>query len=630
MSFRELGSTEVAIWCSYSVSVYRLIIQAKSFIMHIRITNYRLPTLCVICGKRVCKIPSNKKRKTETTNEAAKINNHAEAILQASIDGFCVLDIDGKIVEVNPAYCAISGYSKEELVGKHLSVIEANETPEQISEHLHKAIKEGYCRFETQHRSKDGSILYIDVSKQLYDNGKKRFIFAFYRDITEHKKTEEALQLERSKLVAILDSMEDGIYIVDQDENIQYVNPVLKKEFGEPESRKCYEFFHDRKEICPWCKNKDVFAGKTVRWEWYSFKNQKTYDLIDTPLRNPDGSISKLEIFRDITERKKTEEALRESENRYKTLFQGAVEGVLIADIETKKFKLANPAICRMLGYTEKEMKRMHVYDIHPKENLEYVLSEFEAQAQMKKTLAPSIPCLRKDGTTIYVDIKTTKAVIDERECNVGFFTDITEHKRIKTELENYKDKVLNAQKHAYIASMGAIVAHQLNQPLTTINMRLGKALEMLQTKENCSPVVLKNIEKSLSEAKKTASIIREFRQHSKDFALETTGKIAISSIANRIISMLFEKAEKAKMNISARNLEELPEVEINEMALEQIFLIIIQNAIEATDGKGIGLGLDIVQQILISCGGEIRVESVLGKGTTFYVTLPISNNVKS
>jgi len=358
-------------------------------------------------------------------------------------------------------------------------------------------------------------------------------------------------------------------------------------------------------------------------------------------------------------------------------LFQGAVEGVLVADIETKKFKYANPAICRMLGYTEKEMKMMQVHNIHPKENLEYVLSEFEAQARGEKTLAPSIPCLRKDGTIIYADIKTTKAVIDGRECNVGFFTDITEHKRIKTELENYEDKVLNAQKHAYIASMGAIVAHQLNQPLTTINMRLGKALKTLQAKENCYPEVLKSIEKSLSEAKRAASIIREFRQHSKDPALETTGKVNVSSTANKIISMFSEKAEQAKINISARNLEELPDVEINETALEQIFLIITQNAIEASDGrkqhkldifgkfadgnielqfsddccgiapenldkifepffstksdgKGIGLGLDIVQQILISCGGEIRVESQLGKGATFYVTLPISSNANS
>jgi len=122
---------------------------------------------------------------------------------------------------------------------------------------------------------------------------------------------EEALRLERDNLINILRAMQDGVCIVNEQYDIQYANPVLMKDFGPFEGRKCYEYFHDRTEVCPWCKNQAVFAGETVRWEWYSFKNDRTYDLIDTPLRNPDGSISKLEIFRDITERKRAEEEIR-------------------------------------------------------------------------------------------------------------------------------------------------------------------------------------------------------------------------------------------------------------------------------------------------------------------------------
>jgi signal transduction histidine kinase/HAMP domain-containing protein len=122
------------------------------------------------------------------------------------------------------------------------------------------------------------------------------------------------LQQANYNLTNILNSMTDGVYIVNQEHDIIFVNPVLTKDFGPFEGKKCYKYFHDLDEVCTWCKNDDVFAGRTVRWEWYSFKTQKTYDLIDTPLTLPDGSIGKLEIFRDITERKSMEELLRQSQ----------------------------------------------------------------------------------------------------------------------------------------------------------------------------------------------------------------------------------------------------------------------------------------------------------------------------
>ncbi|HLF85639.1 MAG TPA: PAS domain-containing protein, partial [Nitrospiria bacterium] len=125
--------------------------------------------------------------------------------------------------------------------------------------------------------------------------------------VIQSGKTEQALQEERARLINILESMGDGVYISNQTCDIEYINPVIEREFGPINGRRCYEYFHNRDEVCPWCKNQEVFAGKTVRWEWYSAKNNKTYDLLDTPLRNQDGTISKLAILRDITERKYAE-----------------------------------------------------------------------------------------------------------------------------------------------------------------------------------------------------------------------------------------------------------------------------------------------------------------------------------
>jgi len=133
-------------------------------------------------------------------------------------------------------------------------------------------------------------------------------------------------------------------------------------------------------------------------------------------------------------------EALRESEERYRLLFESAAEGIIIVDIQTKEFKYANPAICRMLGYGVEELIGKSVSDIHPKDELEHVISEFEAQARGEKTLASNIPCLKQDGTIIYADINTTRASIDRVECNIGFFRDVTARKQAEEELREYRE----------------------------------------------------------------------------------------------------------------------------------------------------------------------------------------------
>ncbi|MBU8923315.1 MAG: PAS domain S-box protein [Bacteroidales bacterium] len=158
------------------------------------------------------------------------------------------------------------------------------------------------------------------------------------------------LRVESDKLKSIFGAMEDGVYIVNQQYDIEYVNPVLAKEIGAYDGRKCYEYFIDRKEKCPWCKNAEVFAGKTVRWEYYLDKTGKTYDLIDTPLKNSDGSISKLEILRDITDLKRAEESLQVSEEKYRALYDNAPLAYQSLD-ENGRFIDVNPAWLKTLGY---------------------------------------------------------------------------------------------------------------------------------------------------------------------------------------------------------------------------------------------------------------------------------------
>ena len=121
------------------------------------------------------------------------------------------------------------------------------------------------------------------TEKPTYEELEKR-ILELEQSKYDHTQTHKIFLSEKNILRNIFESIEDGVYIVNQKYDVQYVNPVLVKEFGSYEGNKCYRYFHGLDKICPWCKNQDVLAGKTVRWEWYSIKNKKTYDLIDTPI----------------------------------------------------------------------------------------------------------------------------------------------------------------------------------------------------------------------------------------------------------------------------------------------------------------------------------------------------------
>jgi PAS domain S-box-containing protein len=164
-----------------------------------------------------------------------------------------------------------------------------------------------------------------------------------------------------------------------------------------------------------------------------------------TAIRNDDGSIKNwLGLMVDITGHKKAKEALAESEKKYRRLFESSAVGILVAQIEDQKFNYANFTICNMLGYGPEELTRMGVNDIHPQEDLPFVLDEFKALARGEKRLAENIPCLCKDGTKIFVNINSTIMEIDGIECNVGFFQNISERLKSEEALRQSEEKYRN------------------------------------------------------------------------------------------------------------------------------------------------------------------------------------------
>ncbi len=176
-----------------------------------------------------------------------------------------------------------------------------------------------------------------------------------------------------------------------------------------------------------------LLADGEVRWIGHL-----CYHIYDAEGRDLGLRISN----RDITERKQSAQALEEAELRFKAIFNAALDGILVADTQTKMFVMGNSAICDMLGYLPEELIRLGIADIHPAEAFPEVLQQFERQAKGEIRVAPDLPIQRKDGSVFYADISSTSMVLGGRPLLVGVFHDVTKRKQNEEKIRQLNEEL--------------------------------------------------------------------------------------------------------------------------------------------------------------------------------------------
>jgi len=245
--------------------------------------------------------------------------------------------------------------------------------------------------------------------------------------IAERVQADDALRLESENIVSILKSMEDWIYIVNDQYEIEYINPALRKELGPVEGRKCYDYFGNGEDICPWCADQGIFAGKTVHWEWDLSRNNKTYDVVSTPTRNPDGSVSRLSILRDLTALKKAQKALEEREVLYRSLTESVADGVVLVQDEIILF--VNNSFVDMFDFKDPEevvgMEAVQLFDSEFRELFRKVFDPKERDADIGNQLWGM--CITQEGKTIWVSTNRSVISLKSRPAILATMRDITE-----------------------------------------------------------------------------------------------------------------------------------------------------------------------------------------------------------
>lgn len=173
-----------------------------------------------------------------------------------------------------------------------------------------------------------------------------------------------------------------------------------------------------------------------------SINSGEVFRYIVKPLKSTSDFKSYIYDAMDYFNLKTLEKKLRESEERYRVLFESSPDGIAITDIQSKKPVYVNSAFNRMLGYNAEELKKMKLIDLPPDEKKEYVRSELKSQHLGEKALAENLPLQRKDGTIRYVDINSTQITIGGKKYIIDFFRDITKRKKAENGLQKAHDEL--------------------------------------------------------------------------------------------------------------------------------------------------------------------------------------------
>ena len=517
----------------------------------------------------------------------------------------------------------------------------------------------------------------VEVHLRVYP---RDILIATFQDISSRKAAEKALRAANEALEVVYRCSNAAIVSLDRKGCVSFWNPAAEKMFGWTEEEvigKTYPAVPDDKQK----KYYDYFEKKI---DGMAFTDQEVLrqrkdgsrfyvSATSGPLRNEAGEVVGLiSVMIDITNRKKAEEALMQSEERYRSLVENTQDGYFICDAATYEFRFINQRMCDLLGYTQQEAMGLTFWDVVKPDDHPALKSALLRQMKGTETHLPPRVChsLRKQGSEFRAEISTSLVTYEERPGIQGLLRDITEKERLHAKLQQ-------AQRLESVGTLAGGVAHDFNNLLMAIQGNTSLALTKL---ERSHPAFekLKNITTYVQDAASLTKQLLGFARGGK-YEVKATD---LNELINKTTQM-FGRTKK-EITIRIHPQENIWKVAVDRGQIEQVLLNLLVNAWQAmpggghihiqsanvvldtnyakaynvragpyvktsvTDtgigidksvqakifepffttkerGRGTGLGLASAYGIVKNHDGIINVYSERGKGTTFTIYLPSS-----
>ncbi len=232
-------------------------------------------------------------------------------------DGIVTIDLAGNATSWNSGAQRILGYAPKDVIGKSTEMLYLDVDYETRQKNIQSLLRKGVFRTERRFVAKDQSIKECDLTGSLLrdNDGAVLGMIGYFKDISERKKEQKSLKETNYNLqqyMDVIDKIDIGIFVVDDDFRVRFMNNTMKKWFGDQTNKTCYSSVVNLDEPCPYCKLHEVIhENEKVVYEPITPDGQ-SFDIVATSIKNPDGTISKMEVIRNVTEKKNAEKSLLE------------------------------------------------------------------------------------------------------------------------------------------------------------------------------------------------------------------------------------------------------------------------------------------------------------------------------
>lgn len=368
-----------------------------------------------------------------------------------------ITDLEGYIEYVNPKFTEVTGYTQQEIIGQTPRLLKSGTTPSEEYARLWATISAGgEWRGELQNKKKSGELYWIaaSISPVKDSQGRITHYLGIQEDITENKRAEEALRQSEAQLRFITDHMLDMISQMGPDRLFLYASPSIKRWLGwEPEEvvgHSALEFVHpeDTDWLLALVRKAIANHESSLRAEYRFRCADGSYLWVETVINllfDPANQFAGA-IFssRDVSERRQAQEALVQSEARFRSVFESAGVGISIADQEGKLVAV-NPAFTHMVGYSQEELLgRSFASLTHPDD----IDRDIQQSQRLRKREIDEFDLekryLHKDGSIVWAHLRVSRFPVHKHgvERTVAVIENITERKRGEEALRKYAQRL--------------------------------------------------------------------------------------------------------------------------------------------------------------------------------------------